>query len=171
MVVSRCKHLEGPKRLNSHLVCIYSSIALLFKAFNATQVLLPRMCAVVGWGLSDLSKSPLLHILQLVFPLEPKEGVEMCIFKWKSTDAKCFKRFWTIRGALTWLVHGVQSGSSSADSWSDLWEHCPLAADTWYCNRWLRVQTNAQFPPKLEKPIHSRKKDKLSIIQKHSDMR
>lgn len=46
-----------------------------------------------GLGLSDLSKSPLLHILQLVSPLEPKGGVEMRILKWKYTDAKCLKRF------------------------------------------------------------------------------
>lgn len=69
-----------------------------------------------GLGLRDLSKSPLLRILQLVSPLEPKERVEMCILKLKYTKDMCFKSLWTIRWALTWLVLGVQSGSSSADS-------------------------------------------------------
>lgn len=48
-----------------------------------------------GLGLSDLSKGPLLHILQLVFPLEPKEGVEMHVSKLKFTKDLGFKRLWT----------------------------------------------------------------------------
>lgn len=80
----------------------------------------PGSLAQIVWccrlGLRDLSKSPLLHILQLVSPLEPKVGVDMYILKLKYTNYMCFKSVWTIRWALTWLVLGVQSGSSSADS-------------------------------------------------------
>lgn len=65
-----------------------------------------------GLGLSDLSKRPLLHILQLVSPLEPKERVETHVSKLKFTKDLGL----SVCGHITWLVLGVQSGSSSADS-------------------------------------------------------
>ena len=67
--------------------------------------------------LSDLSKSPLLHILQLVFPLEPKKKKHRNLhLKNLSTFLVYLKSLWTISWALTWLVLGVQSDSSFADS-------------------------------------------------------
>lgn len=73
--------------------------------------------AVCGWTLSDLFKSPLLHILQLVFPLEPKRG------KVGNTLLKTIHAMYTFANqtkaakvVLTWLFLLAQSGSSSEGS-------------------------------------------------------
>lgn len=95
---------------------------------------------VCGSASSDGSESPLLLVLHLEPPLEPKwwkEGWEQ--FKktnqytpdesvshggaWE--EALCKRREAAV---LTWLGLWVRSCSSSADSWSGPWGRCPLAA-------------------------------------------
>lgn len=110
------------------------------------QMLPSFLCSapVVCWlALSDLSKSPLLHILQLVPPLEPKRRgrvihtfesiytVWICISLWAFDDMLHN----TEAEVLTWLFLLVRSGSSSADSWSGLWGRCPLAAESQHYRR------------------------------------
>lgn len=155
------------------------------------QMLPSFLCSapVVCWlALSDLSKSPLLHILQLVPPLEPKrrggwythlnqytpyESVYHC-----EPLMTCYitLRQRSLLGSFSWfdqvpLLQTLEAVFEDAALWLQSrsitgGERGETSPDK---SKWDKCHS-VQFPPKLNNPIHNTKAD-LSIIQRHNGRR
>lgn len=105
---------KGSHRLSTVIRCMYTVPLWLWvlKALKAAQ--LPAVCGLI---LSDLFKSPLLHVLQLVFPLEPKRGkVGKTLLKTIHAMYKFANQTKVTEMVLTWLFLSAQSDSSSEGS-------------------------------------------------------
>lgn len=98
-----------------------------------------------GSGLSDLSKGPLLHILQLVFPLEPEEGGRNARFKIKIHQGSGLQAFVeTLLGSFSGfnqvpLLQTLEAICENTALW--LQRHATATGQ--------QRHADAQFPPKL----------------------